>query len=66
MFEISPYYLLKAFFEDVEAQIDEQKAIIFLSKNELEKVNFEYNQKLINELSGLNKEKAELKKTHSH
>lgn len=47
---------------DVEAQIDEQKAIIFLSKNELEKVNFEYNQKLNNELSGLNKEKAELKK----
>ena len=47
---------------DVEAKIDEQKSIIYLSKNELEKVNFEYNKNLNNELSGLNKEKAELKK----
>ena len=47
---------------DVEAKIDEQKSIIYFSKNELEKVNFEYNKNLNNELSGLNKEKAELKK----
>ena len=38
---------------DVEAKIDEQKSIIYLSKNELEKVNFEYNKNLNNELSGL-------------
>ncbi len=45
---------------DVESRIDEQQSIIDLSKNDLEKVNFGYNEQLNNELSGLKKEKAEL------
>jgi len=45
---------------DVESKIDEQQSIIDLSKNDLEKVNFGYNEQLNNELSGLKKEKAEL------
>ncbi len=47
---------------DVEAKIDEQKSIILLTKNELEKLNNNYAQELNNELSSLKKEKEELNK----
>ena len=47
---------------DVEGKIDEQKSLIFLSKNELEKVNNNYSEQLNNDLSRLKKEKEELNK----
>ena len=47
---------------DVEGKIDLQKSLIFLSKNELEKVNNNYSEQLNNDLSRLKKEKEELNK----
>ena len=46
---------------DVEGKIDEQKSLIFLSKNELEKVNNNYSEQLNNDLSRLKKGKRRIK-----
>ena len=47
---------------EVKSKIDEQQSIIDFSKNDLEKLNFSYNEQLNNELFDLKKQKAELKK----
>ena len=47
---------------EVKSKIDEQQSIIDISKNDLEKLNFSYNEQLNNELFDLKKQKAELKK----
>lgn len=48
--------------QDVESKIDEQQSIIDISKNDLEKVKFNYSQQLNSELSEYKKEKEELNK----
>ena len=47
---------------EVKSNIDEQQSIIDISKNDLEQLNFSYNEQLNNELFDLKKQKAELKK----
>ena len=47
---------------EVKSKIDEQQSIIDISKNDLEQLNFSYNEQLNNELFDLKKQKAELKK----
>ncbi len=48
--------------QEVDGQIDEQKAIILISRNELDKVRNNYLEQLSSELSSLKKEKEELNK----
>ena len=47
---------------EVKSKIDEQQSIINISENDLEQLNFSYNEQLNNELFDLKKQKAELKK----
>ena len=47
---------------EVKSNIDEQQSIIDISKNDLEQLNFSYNEQLNNELFDLKKQKAEIKK----
>ncbi len=47
---------------EVKSKIDEQQSIIDISENDLEQLNFSYNEQLNNELFDLKKQKAELKK----
>ena len=47
---------------EVKSNIDEQQSKIDISKNDLEQLNFSYNEQLNNELFDLKKQKAELNK----
>ena len=51
---------------EVKSKIDEQQSIIDISKNDLEQLNFSYNEQLNNELFDLKKQKAELKKEYKN